>query len=174
MSLAPPPYILTLKLDDRSFEWLDGLRRQHFPPARNFLPAHVTLFHALPGEEGTSIRQTLHPLCSEILPLRLSFSTLRYLGKGVAVEVQCPELLQLRKQLATVWQEWLTPQDIQGYRPHVTVQNKVAPATARSLYDGLIQGWQPREGEGSGLLLWHYLGGPWELSEAFDFSDPAA
>ena len=42
-----PTYILTAELDPDSFEWLDGLRRQHFPPERNLLSAHLTLFHRL-------------------------------------------------------------------------------------------------------------------------------
>src|SRR6478736_2886397 len=40
-------FILTAELDPASFDWLDGLRRVHFPPARNLLPAHLTLFHRL-------------------------------------------------------------------------------------------------------------------------------
>jgi len=40
-------YILTAEMDDDSFAWLAGLRRRHFPPERNFLPAHLTLFHRL-------------------------------------------------------------------------------------------------------------------------------
>jgi hypothetical protein len=40
-------FILTAELDPASFAWLDWLRREHFPPERNLLPAHLTLFHRL-------------------------------------------------------------------------------------------------------------------------------
>jgi hypothetical protein len=45
------PLILTLEMDTHSFEILDALRKKHFPPERNVLDAHITLFHKLPGEQ---------------------------------------------------------------------------------------------------------------------------
>src|SRR5665213_909256 len=38
-------YVFTAEMDDASLAWLDGLRCRHFPPERNFLPAHLMLFH---------------------------------------------------------------------------------------------------------------------------------
>ncbi|MBD1995419.1 2'-5' RNA ligase family protein [Leptolyngbya sp. FACHB-541] len=163
------PLILTLKLDQKTFSYFDQLRQQHFPPERNFLSAHITLFHALPGEQKSSIQQTLQDFRSHIPPLTLTFTTLRFLGKGVAVEVECPELIQLRQQLATHWHDWLSRQDQQGYRPHITIQNKVTPDQARLLYDQLVSEWKAFQGTGEGLLLWYYKGGPWELANQFDF-----
>lgn len=163
------PLILTLKLDQKTFSYFDQLRQQHFPPERNFLSAHITLFHSLPGEQKSSIQQTLQDFRSHISPLTLTFTTLRFLGKGVAVEVDCPELIQLRQQLATHWRDWLSRQDQQGYRPHITIQNKVTPDQARLLYDQLTSEWEAFQGTGEGLLLWYYKGGPWELANQFDF-----
>ena len=47
---APAPLILTLALDADSQAHFDALRKQHFPPAINYLAAHLTLFHHLPGQ----------------------------------------------------------------------------------------------------------------------------
>jgi 2'-5' RNA ligase len=157
-----PPLILTLKLEQPAFERLDALRRAHFPPERNVIPAHLTLFHALPGDQETAIRETLRSLCATTPVLRLRFPTLRLLGRGVAVGVESPELIPLRRQLASLWSGWLSAQDRQGFRPHITVQNKVTAEQARELYAALVAGWQPFEVAGEGLLLWRYLGGPWE------------
>lgn len=165
-----PPLIVSLKLDQVSFDALDILRQQYFPRARNFLSAHVTLFHALPGEQESQIRQNLHDICAETPVLELSFPKLRFLGKGVAVEIECAELLQLRKKLATTWDELLTAQDKQGFRPHVTIQNKVAPDAARRVFDRLAFAWKIDNGLGTGLQLWHYLDGPWELAGDFPFA----
>jgi len=44
------PFVLTLKMDASSFATFDDLRRRYFPSGRNAIPAHVTLFQALPGE----------------------------------------------------------------------------------------------------------------------------
>jgi 2'-5' RNA ligase len=164
-----PPIILTLKLDQTSFETLDILRQQYFPRARNFLSAHVTLFHALPGEQELSIRETLQNLCKETPVFPLSFPKLSFLGRGVAVEIQSAELLQLRKTLAANWDASLTVQDKQGFRPHITIQNKVAPDDARRVFDRLAFAWKMADGLGEGLQLWHYLEGPWELIGEFPF-----
>ena len=34
------PLILTLGLDAATQAWLEAMRRAHFPPARNLVPAH--------------------------------------------------------------------------------------------------------------------------------------
>lgn len=164
-----PPLILTLKLDALSFGVLDELRRRHFPVERNFLFAHVTLFHKLPGEHEQAIRQTLQTFCLDTEVMNISLPTLRFLGKGVAVELECPALLELRRKLAVEWDAWLGAQDEQKYRPHVTVQNKVTPEQARRLYDQLQRDWQTLGARGEGLLLWRYLNGPWELAHEFPF-----
>jgi 2'-5' RNA ligase len=164
-----PPLIVTLKIDSATFAVLDRLRQQYFPRERNFLPAHITLFHALPGEQESTVRQTLENLCVQTPVMLLQFPRLRSLGRGVAIDVHSPELIQVRKQLAQVWHESLTPQDRQGYRPHVTIQNKVTAEDARWLYEDLDRTWMPINGQGEGLLLWHYQGGPWTLIDEFDF-----
>lgn len=168
------PLILTLQLDEQTFKILNQLRQQHFPPERNFIPAHITLFHALPGEQEAAIRQTLRSQTAQTQPFSLHFATPRFLGRGVAIDLHSPELLRVQKQLADQWQATLTAQDRQRYRPHVTLQNKVAPSEARQLYDQLSRTWKPLQGYGEGLLLWQYQGGPWQLIEAFGFtsSDP--
>ena len=163
------PLILSLKLKNAAFEFFDCLRKQHFPPERNFLPAHVTLFHALPGASETEIRQTLGKIANETALLRLRFPSVRFLGKGVAIEIESPDLIKLRGRLAEIWRENLGNQDLQKYRPHVTVQNKVAPETARELFERLSAEWKSFDSTGEGLLLWRYLNGPWELIEEFDF-----
>jgi 2'-5' RNA ligase len=163
------PLILTLKLDRITFEVFNELRQQHFPPERNFLPAHITLFHALPGEEELSIQQTLQSLSTDTASLPLLFSKPRFLGKGVAIEVKCSELVQLRQQLAATWNMWLSQQDQQRYQPHVTIQNKVTSEEARQLYNQLVSNWDFINGYGEGLLLWYYKGGPWELAGKFNF-----
>lgn len=165
-----PPLILTLKLGQDAFERFDALRRAHFPPERNHIPAHLTLFHALPGEREADVRRTVAALCAATPVLHLAFPALRFLGRGVAVEVAAPELIALRGRLALFWSEWLSPQDRQGYRPHITVQNKVAPEQARRLYAELGGGWAPFHALGEGLLLWRYLGGPWELAAQAPFA----
>ena len=56
----------------------------------------------------------------------------------------------------------LTPQDQAGWRPHVTVQNKVRPDVARALLRTLEGDFTPRRLALAGLAAWWYRGGPWE------------
>jgi 2'-5' RNA ligase len=164
------PLILTLGFDAASFARLDALRRAHFPPERNLIPAHLTLFHALPGAEAAAIAATLAVCAAAAPPPRLRFAGLRSLGRGVALQAESPALLALRAGLARQWSGWLSAQDRQGFRPHVTVQNKVDPPAARDLLDRLSAGFTPWDARGEALLLWHYRGGPWEEAGRFPFS----
>ncbi len=165
-----PSLILTLDLDSASSQHFEALRRAHFPPERNFIPAHVTLFHALPGEHEEAVLAELGGLCARISPFAVRFPRLRRLGRGVAAELAAPELLALHHQLAACWRPWLTRQDAQPFQPHVTIQNKVTPDAARALFEDLSARWTVPDGEASGLRLWHYLGGPWGSVAALSFT----
>jgi 2'-5' RNA ligase superfamily protein len=156
------PLVLTLLLDEATQAWLDALRRAHFPPERNLVPAHVTLFHALPGAELDSVLAALAVECGGVAPAGVRIGPPRFLGRGVALSVAAPAVEALRARLAARWRAWLSPQDRQGWRPHATVQNKVAAERARALHAELAASLPPREGRAEGLLLWRYRGGPWE------------
>ena len=156
------PLILTLALDERAFAFFEAERRRSFPPERNLIPAHLTLFHKLPGEQLDSIERDLDALASAQRPFPLQVTGLRSLGRGVAYTLLSPELASLRQGLAQRWEAWLGPQDRQKHQPHVTVQNKVEPAVARELRDRLAAGFTPHAVPARGLGLWRYLGGPWE------------
>ena len=157
---GPAPLLLTLRLAEPAQSLFQALRSRHFPAARNVVPAHVSLFHALPGEARAEIQRLLGALQAERPAIQVEPP--RSLGRGVAFPLASPELLALRASLAGSWSEWLTPQDRQRYAPHVTVQNKVTPEQARETLWRLRQGFVPWRTEGVELLLWRYLDGPWE------------
>jgi 2'-5' RNA ligase len=165
------PLILTLHLDADSFEHLDALRRAHFPVHRNHLSAHLTLFHKLPAEKENFVREKLEELATRTTAMPLQFAKPRFLGKGVAIEVESAPLVALRHQLSDAFKDFLSPQDAQTIRPHVTIQNKVTPEVARDLFEKTSAEWEPWSGRGEGLLLWRYLGGPWELEREFKFQE---
>ncbi|MDO9709565.1 2'-5' RNA ligase family protein [Paracraurococcus lichenis] len=173
VAAAVAPLILTLGLDAETQSWLESMRRAHFPPARNLVPAHVTLFHALPGEEAAAIRAVLAEACAALPPSRVRVGPPRSLGRGVAMEIGAPAVATLRDRLAAQWRPWLTAQDRQRWRPHATVQNKVSPERARALYETLAALLPPREARAEALLLWRYRGGPWEPLERFPFTAEA-
>jgi len=157
------PLILTLKMDDLSQQSFDRLREEHFPTARNFIPAHLTLFHKLPGDREREISGTLDDLSRRQRPFPLTATGLVFMGRGVGYRLESPALQSVRNRLADAWWPWLGAQDRQGFRPHVTVQNKVEPDEARALHARLEDSFAPFEVGAEGVLLWRYLGGPWEL-----------
>ncbi|KQQ91301.1 2'-5' RNA ligase family protein [Aureimonas sp. Leaf324] len=163
------PLILTLRFDAASFERFDAMRRRYFPPARNMLPAHLTLFHKLPGERLPAIHRDLAALAGETPPLQLIAQGIRFLGYGSAYEIRCDALKSLRARLAERWAGDLTRQDAAGFAPHVTIQNKAPARDAKALCADLKAAFSPFEAEGTGLLLWHYRGGPWELAGEYGF-----
>ena len=163
------PLILTLRMDDLSQQGFDRRREEHFPKARNFIPAHLTLFHKLPGDREREISQTLADLCRQQSPFPLTVTGLVFMGRGVGYRLESPTLQGVRRRLADEWWRWLGAQDRQGFRPHVTVQNKARPEEARALHRSLEETFAPFEVEAEGLLLWRYLGGPWEPVGSYGF-----
>ena len=162
MSETAPPLILTLTLDAAAQVYFNDLRQRHFPPDINYLAAHLTLFHHLPGARLAAVRAHLHAVASATAPLPLRVAGLRSLGRGVAFILENDELRTLHRRLQADFAPHLTPQDQQKIQPHVTIQNKVDPTAARQLLAELQADFTPFEAVGTGLHLWAYRGGPWE------------
>ena len=153
----------------RPFAVLDDLRRQYFPAALNRVPAHVSLFHALPGGEIDAIAKTLAGLCARTPRFELWPEAPVSLGRGVAVRYRSEALAQVHAELSRHWAAWLTPQDRQRFKAHVTIQNKVTPAEVRVLLHSLDFGAIP-VCRVEGLRLWRYRGGPWDRVDRFAFA----
>ncbi len=163
------PLVVTLALDAASQERLDALRRAHFPADRNHLPAHVTLFHALPGEEVALVRGLLDEE-ARTGPFAVRVGEVQRLGRGTALRLVASELdglhaRLLRRLRAELGDDALTAQDRQRLRAHVTVQNKVTPDAARQLADRLEVDIAPWTAQAEALELWRYDGGPWALED---------
>jgi hypothetical protein len=163
------PLILTLALDPSSQAFFEEQRHRWFPPALNMIPAHVTLFHHLPGHDLADIRARLEALCAQQHRSSFNVTGLRFLGRGVAYTLHAPEAAAFRAQCAALWQPVLTAQDRQGWRAHMTIQNKVPPVEARALFDRLQAEFVPFSGTVTGVVLWHYLGGPWRRGAVLPF-----
>jgi 2'-5' RNA ligase len=159
------PIIVTAMLGASDFAWADSLRRAHFPPERNLVPAHLTLFHHLPPSLADELRDQLKAEVRGRAPMARIVG-LQHLGRGVAYRIDSEELAAIRARLAEHFEGMLTPQDQAPWRPHITVQNKVEPKVAKALLTELEATFSPRPLKIAGLASWWYRGGPWEpLSE---------
>jgi hypothetical protein len=162
------PIIVTALIAEPDFSWLDGLRRAHFPPERNFLRAHLTLFHHLPPSAERELLGALRTETREAAP-EARLASVMNLGRGVAFRVESQGLADIRARLADRFAPMLIPQDSNPWRAHVTVQNKADPAAAKALLAALQADFAPRPLALKGLAAWWYRGGPWEEIAGFAF-----
>ena len=162
------PIVVTALMGAADFSWAEGLRRAHFPPERNLVPAHITLFHHLPPSAIDEVVRRLKTLCAGRPPVA-RLAEVMLLGRGVAYRVESRELMAMRDELAEAFAGLLVPQDQGTPRFHITVQNKVDPAEAKALADELGRSFRPRRLAIAGLAAWRYCAGPWRLAAKASF-----
>jgi hypothetical protein len=162
------PIIVAATFGDGDNGWLQALRRTHYPPERNRVPAHLTLFRQLPpsleGELATRLARA-----AAAPPPRAAIASIMDLGEGTALRVESEDLEAIRADVAEALRGVLTPQDQAPWRPHITIQNKVLPREARALQQRLRATFEPRPLAIRALAVWRYLGGPWEPVRAWPF-----
>jgi 2'-5' RNA ligase len=163
-----PPLLITAALPPDVLAWADALRKAHFPPERNKLQAHVTLFHALPPSVEDEVRQILAELtASPPPPARIS--GLMKLGGGTALAIDSPELVALHGRIAERMHGLMTRQDAQPLKLHITIQNKVTAQAARDLQAQLAETLERRSFRFHGFDLFAYEDGIWRFIRTFAF-----
>lgn len=168
MNALAGPIVVTALFGPGEDGWLQELRRAHYPPERNRVPAHLTLFRQLPPSIEAELSRRL-AACAATPPPPAMVAGLIDLGEGTALRIESEALEDIRGDLAEALHGLLTPQDTTPWRPHVTIQNKVEPREARRLQQRLRASFQPRPLAIRALATWRYLGGPWERIRTFPF-----
>ena len=163
------PLILTLKFDNAAQLLFNDLRKLYFPAERNFLDAHLTLFHQLPANEQ-SILSDIENIARNTSRLVLQIESIVSIGNGTAYKIASGVLVALHQSLQQKWMQWIIPQDKQKLWPHITVQNKVSTEKAKELQAILKSDFKPFEIYGIGFSLWEYRGGPWEFVKSYEFT----
>jgi 2'-5' RNA ligase len=162
------PFLLTLTLDSHAQSFFNELRRQHFPAERNFLDAHLMLFHNLPANES-QVLTDIEAIATQTKSFTLLVSEVASIGNGVAYKTESPQLQAIHLNLQKQWQQSLIPQDKNKLWPHITIQNKVKPETAKDLLAQLNVDFEPFDITAIGLDVWEYLSGPWKHQHHFKF-----
>jgi hypothetical protein len=168
-AVSKAPLILTIWMEESAQQHFNGLRSLYFPPERNHLDAHLTLFHALPDERYI-VREVIEAAQMQNI-FEIEAESIVSIGKGTAVKTAAPELMSLHRTLQAKWSVLLTDQDKQKLWPHVTIQNKVMPDEAKKLQDMLGAIFQPFHFTACGVQLWRYLGGPWQAVAGIKFQN---
>ncbi|VXA93204.1 2'-5' RNA ligase family protein [Nocardioides sp. AX2bis] len=167
----PHPLVVTLVLDEDTTARFEAERAALFPAGRTQVGAHLTLFHAVPGERLDDVRTQVRATARRP-PFAVPVTEVMPLGKGAAYRLDSPELVTLHADLQRSWWDDLTKQDRQPLRPHVTVQNKVDADVARATVDRLRADFAPFTATAEALAVWRYVGGPWEPVERYAFAPP--
>ena len=167
-SLPPAPLLVTAQLPPDVFAWANGLRTAHFPPERNKIRAHVTLFNSLPPKVEDEVRRLL-ARHSATPPPPARISAIMPLGGGTAFAIESAALSAIHAELVESLHGVLTAQDGVRRKLHVTVQNKVSSATAKALQAELARDFRPRDFAFVALELHRYRGGPWEDAGTWPF-----
>ena len=164
----PAPLLITAELPPDLFAWAEDLRQRHFPPDRNHVRAHVTLFHALPPSVEAEVRALLAGhAAGPPPPARLT--GIMKLGRGTAFDIASEGMHAIRAEMAERLHGVLTAQDQAPPRLHVTVQNKVTSAEAKALQAQLAAAFSPRDFTFAGLALHKWRSGPWEGAGSWSF-----
>ncbi len=152
--------------DQRFF---DALRAAHYPPERNRLGAHITLFHQLPPSALGELDRLIRAIAADTPPPAATLRDIYSLDSGTAFRIDSPDLLAIRARIADRFTGMLTAQDQGTPRLHITVQNKVTPREAKQLCAELARDFRPRPLAIAGLAAHHYRSGPWEAAFARNF-----
>jgi hypothetical protein len=126
------------------------------------------MFHALPPSALDEAKRQLS-LIARQPPPRASIAGLMDLGGGIAFRVVSDDLDAMRVEIAGHFHGMLSAQDAVGWRPHITIQNKVKPSEARALLARLDRQFHPRSLGIAALSLHRYVGGPWEAIARYPF-----
>jgi len=163
------PFIVTADMPVDLASWATQLRTEHYPRERNFLKAHVTLFHALPPSAEGEIKRAFASEAAENAPVAATLEGVMPLGKGTALKLNSAGMIEIWDRLADRFFGLLTPQDEHRPRLHVTVQNKVSIEEAKALQHQLELQIEPRAFNFVGLGLHIYRGGPWQFVRSYPF-----
>ena len=162
------PLIVTADFSPSDHGWLEGLRRAHYPAELNRVPVHLTMFQGLPPSAVDEVKQQL-ALHAAGPPPKAMIAGLMNLSGGVAFRVVSEELEAIREDIADHFHGLLCAPDAAGWRPHITIQNKVSPRAAKELLDRLERDFHPRPLGIAGLTVHRYRGGPWETLANYKF-----
>lgn len=162
------PLLVTAQLPPDILEWADAMRRAHFPPERNKLKAHVTLFHALPPSVEAELRALLGNLAAASPP-EARITGLMKLGEGTALDVHSPGMVDFHVQIAERMHGLLSRLDSPEVRLHITIQNKVSAGQARALQAELEPKLERRKFRFRGFELFGFEDGIWRYIREFPF-----
>jgi hypothetical protein len=126
------------------------------------------MFQGLPPSAVEEVRRQLAQHAAAPAPEAIIAGLMDF-GGGVAFRVVSDELGAIRDAIADHFHGLLSAPDAAGWRPHITIQNKVPVRQAKALIERLEESFRPRRLGIAGLSVHRYRGGPWETLATYKF-----
>lgn len=167
------PLLIVAELPADVFAWADALRQAHYPPERNRMGAHVTLFHGLPPSAEAPVRGLLEDLARQPPPEAVIAGVMD-LETGTAFAVESPGMVGLHEDMAERLHGLIQQKDVRPLRPHITIQNKVLRREALALQAALRASFAPRTFRFRGFGLYGWTGEIWRQERVFPFRGKAS
>jgi hypothetical protein len=162
------PLLITAELPPTLFAWADAIRRAHYPPERNRMAAHVTLFHGLPPSAESTVRALLGEMANRPPP-EAWITGVMDLGDGTAFALDSQDLAALHEEMAERLHGLVQQRDARTLRPHITVQAKVGATDARALQAELARDLPGASFRFRGLLLSQWRDELWRPAQFYRF-----
>jgi len=167
---------------DADYQFINGLRTQHYPPELLFNPAHTGLFTrvTVPPQLFDQIKNDIIEVAGQQVPFRFDFECAPALwGKCVVLGIVSDQLEYLREELNRRWAPTGTVNrsETRGYQPHVTVHGRVSAAKARSVYKSVrksvtvcVRTKGYLHGRAVGIQIWEFIEGQsWRHLASYPF-----
>jgi 2'-5' RNA ligase len=164
-------YVLTLKTSKEMSEQMQRLRRKWFPEGRNKVPAHITLFHALPGSRIIQVSKYLETLSRQTSCFVINSGDVLKRRNGVAIGLGQgeEEIKKVFGEVRDQFLECLSMQD-RSLKAHWTVMNKEEDGKRVDEAYQDVESAGVVKGIASGLILWRYeKNGTWSFEREFEF-----
>lgn len=170
-------YIITLHTDTNLHEKMTSMRQRYFPKHLNKLPAHLTLFHALPESRLESdVLPALKTVTEQTASFPITAGAPFMMPKGIGIAIPKlkggQEARSIHEELRKRWSQagFLSVQDSRHGGAHYTIMNKVDdPAEVQKAFDEVKADWTETPGTAIGLALWQYDHGYWKSQRLFSF-----
>jgi 2'-5' RNA ligase len=150
------PLLVTLAVPARVQRALDTLRRAHYPPEHNRVPAHLSLFRHLPGTQAPALLSALRTEAASTRVFPLDLGPVTAMGPALVLPARSDALIALHERLSGRFQPLLVPQDRGPFHPHVTLANKLDPATLSATRRALETANPRFSTQAEGLFLWRF------------------
>ena len=157
--------IITLKIDEASQVFFDEQRNTHFPAHANFVPAHITLFHKLPG--SNIIIENGLAAFAKLSSFELLITNIIVQKTSVAYSIESEILQHLYAQMQKTFDPYLISNDRKILTPHITIQNKVTAYKAYKTHALLMKDFKPFVVQALGFTSWYYVKNYWEKKEEY-------